>query len=94
MSLASFFIFLIIFGIVGFVTEKIWGFNPYKIFSDIGALILISGIIFIMIPAVFNPEDIDGNINRIVLWFTNVLPGAFIGDAAGSFISAITGDKK
>ena len=94
MGLAEFFIFLIIFGIVGFITEKIWGFNPYKIYSDIGVLAVASGVVFVMLPAAFNPEDINGNVNRVVLWFTNVLPGAIIGDVAGSFISVITGGRR
>jgi len=94
MELGTLFIFLVIFGIVGFITEKIWGLNPYKIYSDIGALILITGVLFIMLPTILNPEDIDGNINRVVLWFTNILPGAIIGDIAGTIIAAITGGKK
>ncbi len=94
MSLETNLIFLILFGLIGFVTEKIFGWNPYKIYSDVGTLIIASGIIFIMLPAVFNPEDINGNMDRIIFWFTGILPGAIIGDIAGSFISAITGEKR
>jgi len=94
MSLETLFIFLVIFGIVGFITEKILGLNPYKIYLDIGALIIFSGLFFIMLPVIFNPEDINGNLNRIVLWFTSILPGAIIGDIAGSFISTITGGRR
>jgi len=94
MDLGAFFIFLIIFGIIGFITEKIWGLNPYKIYSDIGVLVLATGIIFVMLPTVFNPEDINGNIDRIVLWFTNVLPGAVVGDVAGSFVAELTGGRR
>lgn len=91
MGLETLFIFLVIFGIIGFITEKIWGLNPYKIYSDIGALVLVTGIMFVMFPTIANPEDINGNVDRVVLWFTNVLPGALIGDIAGSIISKITG---
>jgi len=91
MEPGTFLIFLVIFGIIGFITEKIWGLNPYKIYSDIGALVLVTGVMFVMFPAIIHPEDLDGNINRIVTFFTNILPGAVIGDIAGSIISKITG---
>jgi len=94
MELGTFFIFLVIFGIIGFITEKIWGLNPYKIYTDIGALILITGVLFVMLPAVFNPEDINGNIDRVVNFFVKILPGAVIGDAAGSFIAEIAGGRR
>ncbi len=94
MELGTLFIFLVIFGIVGFITEKIWGLNPYKIYSDIGALILLTGVLFVMLPTIVNSEDINGNTNRLVLWFTNVLPGALIGDVAGSFVAELTGERR
>lgn len=94
MDLATNFIFLVIFGVIGFITEKIWGFDPYKWYSDLGAVILSSGIFLLILPIVLNPTDVSGNTNRVVLWFTNVLPGTLIGDVAGSFISAITGGGK
>jgi hypothetical protein len=94
MDLGTFLIFLIIFGIIGFITEKIWGINPYKIYTDIGVLILVIVIIFMFFPIIFNPQDINGNTQRIVVFFVKILPGAIIGDVAGSVISKITGNKK
>jgi len=94
MELGTFFIFLVIFGVIGFITEKIWGLNPHKIYSDIGALVLVAGIIFIMLPIVFNPEDINGNTDSVVNFFVKVLPGAVVGDLAGSFIAEITGGRR
>ncbi len=94
MDLGAFFIFLIIFGIVGFITEKIGGLNPYKIYLDIGALILAIGTVFVVLPAVFNPKDINGNVNRIVNFFVKILPGAVVGDIAGSSIAEVTGGRR
>ena len=93
MDLGSFLIFLIIFGVIGFIIEKIWGWNPYTIYSHIGAIILASGIIFIMLPAVFNPQDVEGNMNQVVAFFTNVLPGEVVGEAAGGIIAELTGGR-
>lgn len=94
MDLGYFFLFLLIFGVIGFIIEKIWGWNPYTIYNHIGAIILVSGIIFIMLPAVFNPQDIEGNMNRVVFFFINILPGEIVGEAAGAFIAKLTGDRR
>ena len=94
MDLAYFFIFLVIFGIIGFIVEKIFGWNPYTIYEHIGAIILVSAILFIMLPAVLNPEDINGNINRVTTFFVNILPGEVIGEAAGAFIAELTGGRR
>jgi uncharacterized membrane protein len=91
MTEAGFFIFLIIFGVVGFVTGKIWGINPYKIFTDIGAFVTIGGLFFILLPVIFNPEDVVGNTDRVINYFVKILPGAVIGDLAGTTIASITG---
>jgi len=94
MDLGYFFLFLVIFGVIGFVIEKIWGWNPYTVYSHIGAIILVSGIIFIMLPVIFNPEDINGNINRVTTFFVNVLPGEIVGEVAGAFLAELTGGRR
>jgi len=47
-----------------------------------------------MLPAVFNPQDINSNINRVTTFFTNVLPGEIIGEAAGAFLAEIIGGRR
>jgi len=46
MDLGMQLILLIIFGIIGFITDKIWRINPYKIFSDISAALLLLSFMF------------------------------------------------
>jgi len=94
MTEAGFFIFLVIFGIVGFITGKIWGVNPYKIFTDIGAFITIGGLFLIMLPVIFNPEDVVGNTDRVVNYFVKILLGAIIGDMVGTLVASLTGGRR
>ena len=94
MELGTFFIFLIIFSIIGFIVEKIWEWNPYTIYNHIGAIILFSGVIFIMMPAIFNPEDINGNIDKVTTFFVKILPGEVIGEAVGALIAKFTGERR
>ena len=86
-------IILIIFGIVGFITEKIFGINPYKIFSDIGAAVLIISLAFFIFPVSSDPNVAVKNIGNMVTFFAESLPGIVIGDVAGTIIAAITGDE-
>ena len=90
MNLADMFIFLVIFGLVGFVISKIWGINFYRIFSDVSAAIIIVMMLIIMLPAVFNPENALDTIPDFIGYFVSVLPGIIIGDIAGSVVGEIT----
>ena len=87
-------IFLVIFGLIGFITEKIWGHNPYKTYSDIGAMILMFSIIFFFLPAIINPENALTQIEKLPIFLTKILPGMIIGDIAGTMIAKITGEKR
>ena len=51
-------------------------------------------LIIVYLPAVFNPEDVVGNIERIMNWFVAILPGTIIGDLAGQIVSKITGGRR
>ncbi len=94
MDLGAFFIFLVIFGIIGFIVQKLFGWNPYTIYGHIGSLILFSSIILLFIPIIFHLEDINGNINRVTTFFVNVFPGEVIGEIAGSFIASLTRNRR
>jgi energy-coupling factor transporter transmembrane protein EcfT len=83
-------IFLIIFGLAGFVISKIIGINPYRIFSDITMYFIIILIIVVMFPALINPHNADNIIANLIDVFVNNLPGIIIGDIAGTIISAVT----
>ena len=91
MDLGTNLIFLVIFGIFGFVISKIWDVNPYRIFSDIVAAVIIIMLVIAMLPAIFNPENALDAIPNVVDVFANSLPGIIIGDVAGSIIGTITG---
>jgi hypothetical protein len=85
-------VFLIIFGLIGFVISIIWGFNPYRIFSDISIIIIVLLFAVVMYPDVIEPEKASDIIQNMVELFANVFPGVIIGDIAGSFVGAITGE--
>ena len=94
MDLIINFLFLVIFGIVGFVTDKICGFNLAKICSDIGA------VVFILLIYSFIPREITdlnqsiNNLENMLTFFVNALPGILIGDSAGTIVSQLTGEKR
>ena len=90
MDLGANLIFLIIFGLVGFAISKVIGYNPYRIVSDIVAVVLVISLIIAMWPAIVTPENAIDTIPNLVDVFVNNLPGIIVGDIAGSFISAIT----
>jgi len=91
MDLATNLIFLVAFGLFGFVVSYFFDINPYRIFSDIAAAFIIVLLIIAMLPAIFNPENALDAIPNVVDVFANNLPGIIIGDIAGSIIGAITG---
>jgi hypothetical protein len=93
MDMATNLIFLVIFGLIGFVISKIWGINPYRIFSDIGTVVIMVPLMFFVINASLNPENALNLIEPMVDFFVNNLPGIMIGDIAGSLIAEITGEK-
>ena len=82
-------VFLIIFGLFGFFINKIVGFNPYRIFSDIIGIVIIISLLIAMWPAIVTPEKSIEAIPNVVDVFVNNLPGIIIGDIAGSIISEI-----
>lgn len=90
MDLGAQLVLLIIFGIVGFITDKIWGINPYKIFSDIGAAIFIISLAFFIFPVTINPDMAVKSIENLIKFFVESLPNIVIGDIAGTFVSKIT----
>jgi len=93
MDLGMQFILLIIFGVVGFITERLFGINPYKIASDLAATVLIIGLVFYILPITINPspEIAAKSIQNLVNFFVNSLPSVILGDVVGSIVSAITG---
>lgn len=90
MSLETNLIFLIIFGLVGFVINKIWKFDPAEYWAKFGAISVVTSLMIAYLPAVFNPEDVVNNVDRIVNWFVAILPGTVIGDLAGQIVSKLT----
>lgn len=90
MSLASNLVFLIIFGIAGYVIEKIYDFDPAEYWAKFGAASIAISLLIAYIPALFNMQDVANNVLRITTWYVNVLPGVVIGDLAGQIVSAVT----
>lgn len=86
-------IFLIIFGIIGFIISKIWDINPYRIFSDLLAGIFVISLMLLLLPVILNPSSSLDYIPLVINLFVNNLPGMVIGDIAGSIIASITGEK-
>ncbi len=93
MSLKTNLIFLVIFGIVGFIINKIWDFNPTEYWAKFGTASIGISLLLTYLPAVFNPEDVVGNIDKLMNWFVAVLPGTIIGDLAGQIVSSLTGGE-
>lgn len=90
MSLETNLIFLVIFGLIGYVINKIWDFNPAEYWAKFGTISIVISLIIAYLPTVFNPEDVVNNINRITNWFVAILPGTIIGDLAGQIVSSLT----
>ena len=90
MDLGTNLLFLVIFGLFGFFISKFWGFNPYRIFSDIVVIVVILTLVIAMWPALVAPEEAIDSIPNLVDVFVNNLPGILIGDIAGTVISELT----
>ena len=93
MDLASQLILLIIFGIIGFITEKLIGLNLYRIISDLGTAILVLALVFFVYPLSPDPNIIAKKLEIMITFFVESLPSFVIGDIAGTFVSVITGEK-
>ena len=94
MELGTLLIFLIVFGLVSFVIEKIWGVNPYKVYLGVGIATLTISLLYILWPVMVPPYNAEVSINRLTQWFVNVLPSAVVGDVAGVIIGKVTGEER
>ena len=90
MDIGTNLLFLIIFGIFGFIISKIIEVNPYRIFTDLIAIFIILSLIIAIWPAIVTPEKAVETIPNIIDVFANNLPGIIIGDIAGSIVGSIT----
>ena len=90
MSLETNLVFLVIFGVAGYVINKIWDFNPYEYWTRFGTISIIASLVIAYLPTIFHPEDVVNNVDRIMNWFVAVLPGTIIGDLAGQIVSSLT----
>jgi hypothetical protein len=88
MDLSSQLLFIIIFGVIGYLTSFLIGFNIYKIVSDVGAILFMVPIIIILI----NPNNTQNSLSLLNFIIAN-LPMIIIGDIAGTIIAAITGES-
>ena len=94
MNLITNLIFLVIFGVIGYILNRIFDFNPYDYWTKFGAISLILSLLLAYIPVIFNPMDVVGNIERLMKWFVDILPGTIIGDIAGPIVSNLTGGRR
>ena len=94
MSLETNLIFLVIFGVAGYIINKIWDFNPAEYWAKFGTISIIVSLILAYLPTIFNPEDVVNNIDRLMNWFVAILPGTIIGDLAGEIVSSLTGGRR
>ena len=94
MSLETNFIFLVIFGLIGFVIDKLFDFNPAEYWTKFGSISIMVSLIIVYLPAAFNPEDVVNNVDRLMNWFVAVLPGTMIGDLAGQVVAKLTGGRR
>ena len=90
MDLVTNLFFLILFGIIGFITDKIYGINPDKIYLDIGSMIFILLLYFLIPKETTDLNQSIDNIKNIFIFFTAALPGMVIGDLAGTVVSRLT----
>jgi len=85
MEPATMFLFLVIFAIIGFITDLILGLDVYKMYLDIGAFI----VILVMVLIFLSKDDPLSKIERITTYFAYSLVGTVLGDAAGTFVGEI-----
>lgn len=94
MNLETNFIFLVIFGLVGFVIDKFFNFNPTGYWAKFGTISIMVSLIIAYLPVVFNPEDVIRHVERLMNWFVDVLPGTIVGDLAGQVVAKLTGARR
>ena len=94
MDYGTLLIVLVIFGVISFIIEKIWGINPYKTYVAIGAVTLFFSLLYIMLPVMYPPYNINLSMERLTTWLVSFLPGAIIGDVAGVMIAKFTRQKQ
>jgi hypothetical protein len=94
MSLETNFIFLVVFGVIGFMIEKFYNFNPAEYWAKFGSASIGISLLIVFLPAIFNPEDFVNNTERLTNWFVAILPSVIIGDLAGQFVFKLTGARK
>ncbi|MBP1913004.1 hypothetical protein [Thermococcus stetteri] len=99
MDLETQLILFIIFAFVGFITYQLWGFDVYKLYSDVGSMIFIITLMSFMLPAIFNPsgtppKEMEWRLTNVITYFVESLPSMVIGDVAGTFVSAVVGEKR
>lgn len=99
MDLATQLVFLIIFAFIGFGTYQLFGINVYKLYSDIGSIVFILGLLGFLSPLLFNPYSIspteaEWRLTGMITFFVESLPSAIIGDLAGTMVSIIVGEKR
>jgi len=93
MDLASQFIILVIFGIIGLIIGYLTGFNPANLILNIVAIVTIAPLFFIVLGVISNPENALNSINDLTNWLVANLPGVVVSDAAGAVVGAIVGEK-
>jgi len=81
--------FFVIFAIVGFFTDKIFGLDVYKLYSDIGVIIFVSVLSLFVFQVSNNPQESLTIIEKMVNYFVDNLIPMVIGDVAGTFVSNI-----
>lgn len=93
MDYGTLLIVLVIFGVISFVIERLWGFNPYQAYVAIGLITLFGSLIYIIAPVMSPPYNLELSIDRWTKWMVSFLPGAIIGDIAGVIIAKVTGQR-
>jgi len=99
MDLGTQFLLFIIFAFIGFITHQLWGFDVYKLYSDVGSMLFIIMLMSFVLPALFNPygippEEMEWRLTSMITYFVESLPSMVIGDAAGTFVSVVVGERR
>ena len=89
MDPTTMFWFFVIFAIIGFITDMIFGLDVYKLYSDIGAIIFVSVLSLFVFQVSNNPQESLTIMEKMVNYFVDNLIPMVIGDAAGTFVSNI-----
>jgi hypothetical protein len=94
MNLEGQLLFLVIFGLIGFVIGYFTGFNPANAYSQIGIIVFLVPVFLIVIKVAFNPDTGLDAVNYIITWYADNIVGIVIGDLAGTIVGSIVGGKK